>query len=265
MRVRINLYCNSNGSNECCMQMNGSLEDDCTPQLSHWNRRNVRRCRMSRPGLERLGSSFDIKEWSKSYKRIRHSCFMSDKFVFMLIIFVFYSSTIVSSSFVMDRSKYLPLSLTTSTPDRFSFTSVDGTFRDSNILLLRNFAEMKGIRKTSLFMGKGDGKKQRKKKSANSSTRAVNGDSNVESEQQPLRVTSNSVVSVRRQIAWARAKKERASSGTSFRNTKARTAFRKKVPVGPDELAEARKARKEKATDDWAVLTNGTSAPLVRM
>ena len=114
-----------------------------------------------------------------------------------------------------------------------------------------------------LNMGKGDGKKRRKKASA-SSTSDSSSISGTSTEPEPLRVTSNSIISVRRQIEWARIKKEmNASSGSSFRNVKARTSYRKQGPVGPDELTEARNARKEKATDDWAVWTNSTSSPLV--
>lgn len=111
---------------------------------------------------------------------------------------------------------------------------------------------------SQFFMGKGDGKKRRKKASTDVST--TNDDEKLP---EPLRVTSNSIISVRRQIEWARMKKDIASSGNSFRNGKARTSYRKQGPVGPDELLEARKARKEKATDEWAVWTNSTSSPLV--
>ena len=113
-----------------------------------------------------------------------------------------------------------------------------------------------------LFMGKGDGKKRRKKKSAMSNQDSSDDGNGAEALPAPQRVTSNSLVSVRRQIRYAKMKKELMSSSTSFRSTAARTAYRKKGPVGPDELAEARQARKEKATDDWAAITNSTSSPL---
>lgn len=82
---------------------------------------------------------------------------------------------------------------------------------------------------TLLMMGKGDGKKKRKKKSSNgTSTPAPM--KPVANSPPPQRVTSDSNISVRRQIQWARMKKEINNSGSSFRqlNVK-RTAYRKSL------------------------------------
>ena len=87
-------------------------------------------------------------------------------------------------------------------------------------------------RKTCLFMGKGDGKKKRKKASSSGTN---NGGGNNDSataatpSPQPLRVTNDSLVPVRRQIRWAQMKKEaERNSGTSFRQTNVkRTKYRK--------------------------------------
>lgn len=112
---------------------------------------------------------------------------------------------------------------------------------------------------TVLWMGKGDGKKKRKKKS--SSTPSL---SSIPQETAPLRVTSDSNVSVRRQIKWARMKKEINNSGTAFRqkNVK-RTSYRKSLDE--EEIEEARLERQRKGQEpDWDVILNATaSSPLV--
>ncbi len=80
-------------------------------------------------------------------------------------------------------------------------------------------------------MGKGDGKKRRKKASAskNNENNAAAGAG--ASTPQPLRVTNDSLVPVRRQIRWAQMKKEAArNSGTAFRQTNMkRTKYRKSL------------------------------------
>lgn len=90
--------------------------------------------------------------------------------------------------------------------------------------------------KFSLYMGKGDGKKKRKKKSiSDSSTLPSSSTSSLGAGQNasppPLRVTSDSIIPVRRQIMWAQMKKEAAkNSGTSFRQSNVkRTSYRKSL------------------------------------
>ena len=76
---------------------------------------------------------------------------------------------------------------------------------------------------TTITMGKGDGKKKRKKKSATVSTPAPPSPA-------PLRVTNDSNISVKRQIRWAKMKKEYQSGGTAFRQKNVRrTAYRKSL------------------------------------
>lgn len=79
-------------------------------------------------------------------------------------------------------------------------------------------------------MGKGDGKKKRKKASASGSNNN-NSSAATPPTPQPLRVTNDSLVPVRRQIRWAQMKKEaERNSGTSFRQTNVkRTKYRKSL------------------------------------
>lgn len=78
----------------------------------------------------------------------------------------------------------------------------------------------------TITMGKGDGKKKRKKKSATSSLSSAP----TPTAPPPLRVVSDSNISVKRQIKWARMKKEYSGGGTAFRqNNVRRTAYRKSL------------------------------------
>ena len=80
-------------------------------------------------------------------------------------------------------------------------------------------------------MGKGDGKKRRKKASTPSSGNNDNKSNAAAASPQPMRVTNDSLIPVRRQIRWAQMKKEaERNSGTSFRqmNVK-RTKYRKSL------------------------------------
>lgn len=88
-----------------------------------------------------------------------------------------------------------------------------------------------------LYMGKGDGKKKRKKKSDSSTgtdsntASASSNNPTMSSSAAPLRVTSDSIIPVRRQIQWAQMKKEAMKSATnSFRQTNLkRTSYRKSL------------------------------------
>jgi len=98
---------------------------------------------------------------------------------------------------------------------------------------------------TVLMMGKGDDKKKKKKKKA--SVAAPSSAIEV-STPAPLRVTSDSNVSVRRQIQWGRMNKEYRNSGTAFRqtNVRAKSSYRKSLgecvipclPIFPDAGAD---------------------------
>lgn len=111
-------------------------------------------------------------------------------------------------------------------------------------------------------MGKGDGKKKRKKKSATPATPA-----NVQpANPPPQRVSTDINISVKHQIRWGKIKKAAAKQavGQSFRKKKVeRTAFRRRWTE--EEMEEKRLERKKKGTDpDWDVILNQTaSRPLV--
>lgn len=113
-----------------------------------------------------------------------------------------------------------------------------------------------------LCMGKGDGKKKRKKKSTSSIT------AHTAATPAAPRVTSDSNIPVRRQIAWANINKEfRKQQQTSFRqtNTKVeRTKYRKLV--NETELEETLEYRRRNRDPDWdEVLSagNATQAPVL--
>ena len=77
-----------------------------------------------------------------------------------------------------------------------------------------------------LEMAKGDGKKKRKKKSAAQTNAAAPAASPPAA--LPMRVTSDSNISVKRQIKWAKMKKEYSQVGQSFRQPKVvRTKYRR--------------------------------------
>mmetsp|Transcript_38109 Transcript_38109/g.57020 ORF Transcript_38109/g.57020 Transcript_38109/m.57020 type:complete len:464 (-) Transcript_38109:85-1476(-) len=114
-----------------------------------------------------------------------------------------------------------------------------------------------------LQMGKGDGKKRRPKKKSSDATPPSPQPAAAVS--QPLRVTSDSNISVKRQIRWAQMKKEmERNSGTSFRQTNVkRTRFRKSL--NEEEIEEKAIERKKRGQEpDWDVILNNTStSPLV--
>lgn len=77
----------------------------------------------------------------------------------------------------------------------------------------------------AITMGKGDGKKKRKKKSTADAAPQPQ-----VAAPAPLRVMSDSNISVKRQIRWAKMKKEYASGGTAFRQRNAqRVSYRKSL------------------------------------
>lgn len=82
-------------------------------------------------------------------------------------------------------------------------------------------------KRSALFMGKGDGKKKRKKKPATSAAAPA---PSPELHIQPMRVTSDSNVSVKRQIRYAQLNKEYAKqrANPGFRQKKVvRTKYRR--------------------------------------
>mmetsp|Transcript_32991 Transcript_32991/g.74665 ORF Transcript_32991/g.74665 Transcript_32991/m.74665 type:complete len:418 (+) Transcript_32991:178-1431(+) len=116
--------------------------------------------------------------------------------------------------------------------------------------------------KHSALFGKGDGKKRRKKKSS-----APNSSPEEAAQPAPLRVSSDSNVSVKRQIKWARMNKEYFKSQTSFRqnNVKKKTAYRKRLD--DEEQQQVIEDKRKRARDvDWDVVLshgNGTATPLM--
>ena len=110
-----------------------------------------------------------------------------------------------------------------------------------------------------LFMGKGDGKKKRKKKKASTPPPSD------AAEPAPLRVSSNSNVSVRKQIAWANMNKAyRKSQSTSYRKPKVvRTKYRR--TWDEEEIIQKAEERKRRGQEpDWEViLSRNSTTPLV--
>lgn len=109
-----------------------------------------------------------------------------------------------------------------------------------------------------LYMGKGDGKKKRKKKTA-----AAPSAPSTEVAIQPLRVSNDINIPVKRQIRWAKMNQEYRKAGTSFRqiNTKKKTAYRKRLDEEEQQQVMEDK-RHRNAEVDWSVILshgNGTS------
>ena len=113
-------------------------------------------------------------------------------------------------------------------------------------------------RKSYLQMGKGDGKKKRKKQSP-ADTPAV-----VTSANAPLRVSNDINIPVKRQIQWAKMNQDYVKSQTSFtqNNMKKKTSFRKRLDEEEQQqVIDDRRHRN--AEVDWDVILsngNGTSA-----
>ena len=123
---------------------------------------------------------------------------------------------------------------------------------------------------TSLWMGKGDGKKQRKKKSTPSSASPATPSSSPAaastpvSHAQPLRVLSDINVPVRHQIQMARINKQlQSTSGSSFRQQHKRTAYRRSVTE--EEAEEKALERKKRGQNpNWdVILSRNRTSPLV--
>eukprot|EP00594_Rhizosolenia_setigera_P016645 CAMPEP_0178970916 /NCGR_PEP_ID=MMETSP0789-20121207/19906_1 /TAXON_ID=3005 /ORGANISM="Rhizosolenia setigera, Strain CCMP 1694" /LENGTH=392 /DNA_ID=CAMNT_0020657671 /DNA_START=226 /DNA_END=1400 /DNA_ORIENTATION=- len=122
-------------------------------------------------------------------------------------------------------------------------------------------------------MGKGDGKKKRPKKKKTDTTSASssinNNLSNMnEVEPQPMRVTSDSNISVRQQIKWGKMKKEMMkSSSTSFRqvNVKKKTSYRKSLDEKEIETLKEERRRRGQEVDWDVILGNSThnAQPLI--
>jgi len=115
------------------------------------------------------------------------------------------------------------------------------------------------LRKSHLFMGKGDGKKKRKKKSPTAAD-----PSPVASAPAPLRVSTDINIPVKRQIMWAKMNQAYTKSRTSFRqiNTKKKTSYRKRLDEEEQQQVIEDK-RRRKSEVDWDVILsngNGTSA-----
>ncbi|KAL3800507.1 hypothetical protein ACHAWO_000187 [Cyclotella atomus] len=119
-------------------------------------------------------------------------------------------------------------------------------------------------------MGKGDGKKKRKKKSTSgsistSSSSASSPESHSSSSSHsppPLRVTNSINIPIKRQIQWAKLNQEIKNSGTSFRQPRKRTAYRKQIDEDSHaEMLDVKRSRNSHV--DWEVILNngnGTNA-----
>jgi len=129
-----------------------------------------------------------------------------------------------------------------------------------------------------LFMGKGDGKKKRKKKSPDSvsstSTAATAASSSPTAQNgnpapplpQPVRVSNDINIPIKRQIRYAQMNKafEKQQSNPGFRQKKiVRTKYRR--IMSEDEVEEKKQERKKRGQDpNWDVILNQTKAsPLV--
>lgn len=131
------------------------------------------------------------------------------------------------------------------------------------------------IRRRRIFeiaMGKGDGKKKRPKKKKTVTTSASspinNNLSNMnEVQSQPMRVTSDSNISVRQQIKWGKMKKEMMkSSSTSFRQVNAKkTSYRKSLDEKEIETLKEERRRRGQEVDWDVILGNSThnAQPLI--
>jgi predicted RNA-binding protein with PIN domain len=108
-------------------------------------------------------------------------------------------------------------------------------------------------------MGKGDGKKNRKKKSTSEGTTTPSSESH---SPPPLRVTNSINIPIKRQIQWAKLNQEIKNSGTSFRQPRKRTAYRKQIDEDSHaEMLDIKRSRNSHV--DWEVILsngNGTNA-----
>ena len=121
-------------------------------------------------------------------------------------------------------------------------------------------------RRSFLEMGKGDGKKKRKKKSASapgpsSAAADVSASSGGAT---PLRVTSDSNISVKQQIRWAKMNKEYQRSGTAFRQKKklVRTKYRRSWDEEEIEEKKVERSKRGKEPDWDVILSRSSSSPL---
>lgn len=141
-----------------------------------------------------------------------------------------------------------------------------------------------------LWMGKGDGKKKRKKKSnsgstASSSTSSAGGSTSSRasvstsssssssssatttfstSSPSPLRVTTNSLVPVRRQLLYAKLNKEFfKQSSAGFRQKRVRTKYRRTWDDEEIELKAEERKRKGQEPDWDVILSRNSVNPLV--
>lgn len=107
---------------------------------------------------------------------------------------------------------------------RLSFSHTKTSFV-GDIIIWKTRRQSMDQNENMLTMGKGDGKKKRKKKSSSSAAPTPE-----PAAPAPLRVTNNSNISVKRQIRWAKMKKEYQNSGTAFRQQNVRrTSYRKSL------------------------------------
>ena len=146
-------------------------------------------------------------------------------------------------------------------PDAFRVMPLDNSYLQHVPFLQNPNICQRPRHRSFLEMGKGDGKKKRKKKSAAAPKIA---DTTASAPAAiPMRVTSDSNISVKRQIKWARMKKEQSQVGQSFRQQKkVRTKYRR--TWDEEEIEEKRIERSQRGKEpDWDVILNQTaSSPL---
>ena len=134
---------------------------------------------------------------------------------------------------------------------------------ESFIVTRHQQCQYKVAYRESQLHGKGDGKKKRKKKSTSSPPSA---DASLSiSKLQPIRVSTNINIPVKRQIRWAKMNQEYVKSQTtSFRQTNIRkkTSYRKRLDEEEQQVIIDDKRRRNSEVD-WDVILsngNGTSA-----
>jgi predicted RNA-binding protein with PIN domain len=114
-----------------------------------------------------------------------------------------------------------------------------------------------------MTMGKGDGKKKRKKKD-NASSGSPGLKTPEASSPPPMRVSNAINIPIRRQISYGRMNKQMRQSGSmSFRQSNVRTKYRR--TWDEEEIEQKKEERRRKGQDpDWDIVLNQTTAsPLV--
>ncbi|KAL7486739.1 hypothetical protein ACHAW6_012326 [Cyclotella cf. meneghiniana] len=134
-------------------------------------------------------------------------------------------------------------------------------FHKTNALHHSHHCTMRSMRpgqrtrhRTLLFMGKGDGKKKRKKQSTSFQSQPTQ----QMDQPAPLRVTNSINVPVKRQIKWAKMNQEYIkNSQTAFRQVTKRTSYRKQLDDEEHAVMLGEKKQRNSEVDWDVILTNG--------